>query len=162
MMNGPAALEERRMHRRWIPTIAGSLLAALLMVGTASASVPRLPKDEFIVAADNICAQAFTLRAEIADEVFAGLAPTDQPTSEQMAAYVEQVAPITQQQIDGIAALKPPPGDKKKIKRVLKLAQKALDNVVEDPDIVLEGNPFAKADKASQKYGFEVCGSDLT
>jgi hypothetical protein len=146
------------MRQRWIPMLAVTVAASFLAVAPASA----LPKDEFIVVADNICSQAFQLRAEVADEFFSDLPRGQDPAPEELALYVEQVAPITQQQIDSIRALDPPPGDKKKVKRILKLAQKALDKVVADPGVVLEGNPFAKADKASQKYGFQVCGSDLT
>ena len=41
--------------------------------------------------------------------------------------------------------------------------EKAFGAIVDDPNVLLTGpDPFAKPNKAAQKYGFEVCGAETT
>lgn len=152
------------MARRLVcgSTALGMLLTVALAT-SAGAARPALDKDEYIVAADNICAQADQLRDEAAQDVFAALPEGSEPTFDQLSEYVAGITPINDQQLDGLRALPAPDADAKKLKKIYKKVEKAFDAIVDDPNVLLTGpDPFAKPNKAAQKYGFEVCGAETT
>ncbi len=137
------------------------LLVIGAFAGTAMASQGELSKKDYIKAGDNICRQANQLRDESAATAFADVANGEQPTAEQMAAYVTAIDPINRQQLDGLRQLPVTSGEKKKVKKIYKAVEKAFDAIVDDPGALLTGaDPFAKADKLARKYGFKVCGAD--
>jgi hypothetical protein len=135
------------------------LLVAGVFSGTALAG--ELSKKDFIKAGDNICRQADQLREEAAATAFADVLTGEQPTAEQMTAYVAAIDPINRQQLDGLRQLPVSSDEKKKVKKILKAVEKAFDAIADDPEALLSGDdPFVKADKLARKYGFKVCGAD--
>lgn len=150
------------MSRRSVFGVLVGLMLTITFSAPAGAG-ESLSKPEYIKAADDICRQANILRDEVAQGVFGQLAEGEEPTFDQLSEYVADVQPVTQQEIDSLRALPAPDGDKKRVKKIYKLAQKGLNKIVADPHVLLSGPaPFAKADKAAQKYGFEICGSEST
>jgi hypothetical protein len=116
-----------------------------------------LTKDEYIVAADNICRQAEELRTEVASAAFAGLEEGAEPTFDQLAEYVAGSEPVSRQEIDSLRALEPPEGDEKKLNKLYNKYEKALDKIVDDPNKLLS-NLLFKVSKGAAKYGFQECG----
>ena len=141
--------------------IAALVVVAIGLAGTAGAAQGGpLSKPDYIAAADNICRQANQLREEAASTAFADVAAGGQPTDDQTTNYVANIEPINSQQLDSLRALPAPKSDKKLLKKIYKLVEKAFDAISADPTVLSSGsNVFAKADKAAQKYGFKVCGS---
>jgi len=147
------------MHTR----IGVAAIVSTLAVGLALSSVAaagELSKKEYIKAGDDICRQAKELRDDAAQTLFADLPAGQDPTSDQLAQYVQNIEPINQQEIDSLRDLPVPDGDEKRLKKLYKLVQAAFNTIADDPDLLLEADAvFAKANKAANKYGFKVCGS---
>ncbi|MSO78352.1 MAG: hypothetical protein EXQ79_01955 [Acidimicrobiia bacterium] len=147
--------------RRMVWVVAVSVALAMALSGTAVAAQGEpLSKKDYIKAADNICRQANQLRDETATSDFADIPAGGQPTLEQMTTYITDIDPINRQELDGLRELPATSGEKKKVKKVYKAVEKGFDAIFADPGLLLsDTNPFAKADKLAQKYGFKVCGS---
>lgn len=142
------------------PIITLLLLGALATVPTtagASVEAKPLPVKTWKKVTNDICRQGDLLLEEIADEVFAEVPPDGQPSLELMTAFVEQAAPVVQQRIDSIDALREPTKLRKKVKQLLATAQDELDAFVADPAIGLEANPFSATELASGKLGLQQC-----
>ncbi|HEU5301368.1 MAG TPA: hypothetical protein VFW06_03915 [Acidimicrobiia bacterium] len=153
------------------PTATRRVACLLAMVATAATLVPAvlvpaaaavvpdkpLPVKTWRKAANDICRQSGILRSDIADEVFVDLPADAQPSIELMTAYVEQIEPVVQQQIDSIDALQEPKNLRKKVGRMLATAQDELDALVEDPSIGLEANPFSATELAAKKLKLKQC-----
>jgi hypothetical protein len=154
------------MRRRLLVAAIGlALVAALAAPVTAGATtagaVHAMSKKEFIKAADDLCRQSDILLDAAAAENFAGVGEDEQPSPEQLDAYVTDVEPVLRQLVDSLRALPKPKKDKKKLKKIFNLVEDAVDTVVDDPTVFLtDEDPFAKADRAAHKYGFKVCGTD--
>jgi hypothetical protein len=149
------------MRRAGFVAVAAALVLAMGLTGTAFAKPLR--KSAYIKAADNVCGQANQLRDEVAATAFADVPAGGQPTIEQLTTYVTEIEPINDQQLDALRDLPAPKADKKKLKKIYKLVEKAFDALTADPSVLLTGpDVFAKADEAAQKYGFEVCGAEST
>lgn len=126
----------------------------------SAAAAGELSKDDYLIAADNICRQVNVLDQEAQAENFAGTPPDEDPSLEQLTAYVADIEPNIEQELDSLRALPAPKGDKKRLKKIYKLVEKGFAKIVDDPAVLLDGpNPLAKAGKAAQKYGFKVCGA---
>ncbi len=153
-----------RIHRGVVVLVTLSMVGALAGAGSAGATVADkkkpLTKKAFIKEADKICLQAATLQNEIAQDYFADLPPGENPDLETLSAFWEEDAPIVQQMIDSIRALNEPKADKKKVKKILDAVQRGLDEIEEDPAVLLTEAPFAEADELAKSYGFKVCGAD--
>lgn len=136
-----------------------ALVGGLAFGGVAAATVAAKPMSErqWRKTANSICRQGSQLQSDLADAAFAGVPADGQPSLEQMTSFVTQLAPIVQQRIDGIDALKEPVKLKKKVAKLVKIAQEELDALVADPSRGLEGNPFSGASLASTKLGLKDC-----
>ena len=116
-----------------------------------------LPVKTWRKTANDICRQAKQLRSEIASEVFADLAQDEQPSAALLTAYVGQIEPVVQQQIDSIGALEEPTSLEKKVAKLLKTARKELDALVADPANFTEANPFSATELAAKKLKLQQC-----
>jgi hypothetical protein len=117
-------------------------------------------KEEFIAEADQICAEGDEEIGQAEQEAFGQGRPTQQ---EQEDFLTETVLPSIQDQIDGIRGLTPPEGDEQEIAEFLDSAQSALDEIDENPELILQGeegtptDPFAETARLGEQYGFQVC-----
>jgi len=139
--------------------LAASVVLLAVPIAGAGAAVPGkpLPVKTWRKTANDICRQSGILLGDIADEVFVDLPQDEQPSLDLMTAYVEQLAPVVQQQIDSIDALQEPKNLRKKVARMLTTAQDELDALVDDPSIGLEANPFSATELAATKLKLKQC-----
>lgn len=136
-----------------------ALAGGLAFSGVSGATVVVKPMSErqWRKTANSICREVDTLASEASNQAFAGVGPDEQPSLEQMTAFVTAIEPIVQQQIDSIDALKEPVRLKKRVAKLVKTAQEELDALVADPIRGLEGNPFSGASLASTKLKLKDC-----
>jgi hypothetical protein len=121
---------------------------------TTTASGPPLSKSKFIAQADALCATGNQAIEEAGKQLGAD------PTDAVLEGYVDDtVVPAINTELDGIRALAPPAGDEAQVEAIVNAAQDALDQVSDDPTLVVGGDPFAKANQLAQAYGLKECGS---
>jgi hypothetical protein len=142
--------------------LAGTLAVSAVAGATAPAKGKPMSAKQFRKTANNICDQGNSLRSEAASQHFAGLGPDQQPDLPTLTAYIADIQPIVQQEIDSIKALNPPSSLKKKVKNLLKVVQKELAALVADPSIALESDPFADANRLSKKLRLDACAGEAT
>ena len=117
-------------------------------------------KEGFIAEADQICTEGDEEISQAEQEVLGQGRPSPQ---EQEEFLTGTVVPSIQDQIDGIRGLTPPEGDEQQIAEFLDTAQSALDEVEQNPELILQGeegsagDPFAETAQLGEQYGFEVC-----
>ncbi len=148
------------MQRRVFAIVTAFVLASgVALFGVAGASIASKPMSEqqWRKTADSICAQSNTLLDEASNTAFADVPSDQQPSIEQMSAYVSAIKPILQQQIDSIDALKEPTKLRAKVKKLLKTAQRELDAFVADPNRGFEGNPFSSTILLAGKLKLKDC-----
>jgi hypothetical protein len=151
-----------KMQRRVFAMVTALVLVSgVALVGVAGASVAGKPLSEqqWRKAANSVCAKTNPLLAEAANTAFASVPSDQQPSIEQMSAYVAAIKPILQQQIDSIDALKEPTTLQAKVKKLLKTAQRELDALVADPNRGFDGNPFSATILLSNKLKLKDCAS---
>jgi hypothetical protein len=137
--------------------VAGLCVAAVVL-STSVAFAKPLSEKQWRKQANVICKQSNEDLSTISDEVLAGLGQNDQPTVEQMAAFVEQAAPSIEQTIASIDALKEPKALKKDVKKWLAAATEANTTWQEDPATALDDDLFGPANKIGKRLGV-VCGN---
>ena len=123
---------------------------------TGAATGEPLAKAEFVEQADQICAAGDK-------KINAAPGPGQNPSDEDFEQFTtETLVPEIQAQIDGIRALTPPEGDEDEVTAILDAAQDAVDQLEQDPGVILEegaGNdPFEEANQLAKDYGLKECG----
>jgi hypothetical protein len=148
--------------RRW-----GASLSALLMCGALAAGCGSGNEDptaakagdpDFALKADAICARN-DKRIEAAAARYLG---PGRPTRRQLARFAAAaVVPYTQQTIDGIARLSPPPTVADTVDAMLAEAQSVNDRLKAQP-AALAGtdDPFAKVGRLAKQAGLDGCAGD--
>ena len=148
------------MLRRMTVTVGVVAVAGgLAFGGVVGARVATKPMSEkqWRKTTNRICRQTEALAGEASNQAFAGVGPDEQPSIEQLAAWVALIEPVVQQRIDSIDALKEPTALKKKVNKLLKTTRSELAALVADPSRGLEGNPLSGAALASNKLGLKDC-----
>jgi hypothetical protein len=136
-------------------TAAATTTGATGATGAAGGVPPS--KSEFIRQADQICKQGDQEIDQAAQQLGPG-----RPSDEQLEQFAtETLVPGIQGQIDDIRALTPPPRDEQQITEFLDSAQDALDQLEQDPSLLLResGDPFKETTQLARDYGFEDCAS---
>jgi hypothetical protein len=150
------------MKRRVVVSVVSVLvLVGAIGTGIAGADVSSLSKEEYIKAADDICRQGNELSGELGQEHFGDLTGDELPSEEQLEAFAQELGPIWRQIVGQLRGLPKPEGDEKTLKKLYKQLTKEFKAFESDPsveDLVEQETVTPKADKLSQKYGFEVCG----
>lgn len=136
----------------------GLVLAGLCTVAAASPAKKPPTKKEYIKKGDAICRKLNDDTQALASQH--GLDTTQNPTPDQINAFVKDVVPAIRDALDELRALKPPKGDAKKLRKIFAAVDKAVDRVERDPQSLLNQNEnaFAEADRLTRRYGFKVCG----
>ena len=127
---------------------------------TGAEAVDIASKEDFIAAADAICAeQEETGQADI--QVALGGETT--PTEDQQIEIAETIViPNLQNQHDLIADLPQPEGEEDEINDLLDELQAGIDAAEDDPEALVtaaDGGPLAEAGAAATDYGLTECGS---
>jgi hypothetical protein len=120
---------------------------------TGNAEAPT--KQEFIKQADEICTEGSQeLTTALSEEL-----GTEQPSDEEIEQFVsDSVVPVLREQFAELRALTPPEGDEEEVDRVFTAAEDAVDELEEDPGLVVESGSFEEADRLARNYGFKTCG----
>lgn len=126
---------------------------------TGETGAGLLPGD-FAAEADAICAEGDREIDEEAREVF-GNADQEPSSAEQEEFFTDTVTPGIQEQIDGLRDLGEPEEGAEEFATFLDDAQAALDEVEEDPSLVIgEGeDPFADVEEQAKALGLKDCAS---
>ncbi|MFC7501886.1 hypothetical protein [Nocardioides sp. GCM10030258] len=115
-----------------------------------------LTKAELIEQGDAIC-KASNEKIDAADDRF--IDPENPTEAEFRAAVNDTLVPEVKGQVEDLRALKAPAEDAATINEMLDSIEAGLVEVEADPLAILQGDPFADANKIAQDYGFEVCGA---
>jgi hypothetical protein len=145
------------MPRSLFVAVAVVLLGIGVLGGVALADGTPMSPKQWRKAANALCEDRAEAQADLAADVFGDVPEDGQPSLEQMTAFVEQLEPVVQQSIDDIDALAEPKSLRKKVRKLLKLAQADLDRLVADPSIGLEGNPFTDTELRAAKLHLDTC-----
>jgi hypothetical protein len=152
----------RRGIFRWTVALMGAavvLAAVATGCGGGGGTGPsQLTKAQFVKQATAICQKsaeekAPRLEAAIKGEGGRGLFGASNGELEKLASKV--VLPLYRETISRLGTLSPQSRDKARVAKVLGEYEAALKEAEADPSLALEGNPFAKADEAAAKYGFD-------
>lgn len=138
------------------------MLAAALAVGLIAAGCgdddddggATITKDEWIVQADEICAQGNEEIEEQAGEVFGG----GPPSAAEERRFIEEVAlPNIEEQVADVKALGAPEGDEDEVEAIVSAAEEGLAEARQDPS-ALEEDALDDATRLMAEYGSTVCG----
>jgi hypothetical protein len=128
--------------------------------GATGASGSIESKDDFVAAADAICAEEEEAgQAEIQEALGGTTTPSQQ---EQVEIAETVVIPSFQTMHDQIAALPQPEGEEDAINDILDELQAGIDAAGDDPLALIqatEGGPLADAQQAALDYGMTECGA---
>lgn len=146
------------LHRSFaVVTVSAMLLTTVAFAGVAGAGDARLSPKEWRKAASAICVKANKRTEQAIKDAFADVPRDEQPSLEQMTAYVEAIEPIVTQLVNRIEGLHEPKIFEKRVKRFVATARRELDEVVADPSIGLESNPFSDTSLRARALGVKSC-----
>jgi hypothetical protein len=142
--------------------LLGGSIVAVVVLSTSVAFAKPLSEQQWKKQGNAVCKQVNKDLDALGNQVFAGLGPHDQPSAEQVQAFVEQFAPIIKGAIASIDALKEPAALKKDVKRFEAAANDAVAQVEANPSVLAndKSDPFAKTNKIARRLGLKVCAED--
>jgi hypothetical protein len=157
------------MREKLILVVAGALFAGLVAAGcggddddeAAGTTAPSEPlsRQEFVIAADAICASGDREIERQAAQTFGNQEPSEEEI-EQFA--TDTIIPNIQSQVDQLRMLVPPEGDEEEVTAILDAAQSGVDEVEQDPSLAAEGSDaggaFTEANNLARDYGLKDCG----
>jgi hypothetical protein len=138
------------VNRSRVFTASGALVAAVTLSAGVALAAP-LSESQWKKQANSVCKQVDKDLAPIEKEAFAGLGENEQPSPEQITAFVEQFVPIIEGAVASIDALNEPKSLKSGVKKFKVAVADVLAAIQADPVGVLTGDtdPFTKADKVA-------------
>ena len=148
------------MHNKAKLVIVGLLLVGLLAgvtgCGGGSSTSASLTKKQYLKKAQEICEEGEKEQLELAAKYL-----KKNPGAEEEDMVLPAAIPPLQKQIERIKALPAPEGDEAKIEAFVKASEQALKEGEANPQELLSStsNPFDKANKLGEKYGFTNCAS---
>jgi hypothetical protein len=135
--------------------LSGGALVALMVIATAGPALAEpLTEKQWRKRASAICTQTGKKVGALDAELFQDYV---QPTPEQAAAFVERAAPVFEEGIAAIDALKEPKALNADVKRLVRTATKELNALRDDPSILIatEGDALPKSSKISGDLGIK-------
>jgi hypothetical protein len=136
---------------------AGSVVAIAVLSASVALAAP-LSEEKWRKQGNKICKQTNKELDEIGNEAFGDLGPDEEPSDEQLTAFVEQFVPAIEGAVSSIDALNEPKSVKKDLKKFKAAVARALDTIEADPTAVAGGkDPFAKVDKIIKVLGLKEC-----
>lgn len=145
-----------------------AMLLALALTGAAifagcgsddssSDSAEAPTKAEFITQADEICQDSIdTITSESEKQL------DEKSGDEEVLAFAEDTyIPELNSEVEDLQALTPPEGDEETVDEMFSSLEDGVNEISDDPNIVLEGgeSPLADATEKAQAYGLKVCGT---
>jgi hypothetical protein len=139
-----------------VSMVTAALLAGAILFAPAASA---LSAKQFRAAADAVCRGGTASRTELLQQHFPN-GVDQKPSVAQITAFVGDYKKVVKQQIDALAALKPPANLKAKMSKLLSTARTALARVVAKPTLLIAGSdPFASVNKQSIALGLTDCAS---
>jgi hypothetical protein len=146
----------RYLGMRPIVVAIAAVVAAVFVFAPAASA---LSAKQFRAAADAVCRGGTASRTELLQQHFPN-GVDQKPSVAQITAFVGDYKKVVKQQIDALAALKPPANLKAKMSKLLSTARTALARVVAKPTLLIAGSdPFASVNKQSIALGLTDCAS---
>ena len=146
------------MHR-FATVIAAGGCVALLAAGCGSSGDKGLSKAEFLKQGNAICAKGNAEINAAGKKIFG---PARRPSRAAGLKFAtDTLVPKVGQQINDIAALKPPKADKNTVDALIAGVRQAFAKVKAHPALALASgahDPFADANKKANAYGLTKCG----
>ena len=134
---------------------------AALVTGCGGGGSDRLSKEEYVAAADKICAEAD-----------AAISALGEPTEENIEEYVANAETIANEQLAKLRALKPPAVDEETLNHAYDLIEEQVGLAKQGVDALKSQNQAeferinaeiqtvnAESDKIAQDYGLKECGN---
>ena len=144
------------MHR-FATVIAAGGCVALLAAGCGSSGDKGLSKAEFLKQGNAVCAKG---NAEI--NAAGKKLGSARPSRAVLVKFAtDTIIPNVEQQINGVAALKPPKADKSTVDALVASARQALAKIKANPALAITSgsqDPFAASNKQANAYGLTKCG----
>jgi hypothetical protein len=143
------------MRARILVVVASvSVVAGVLTSGTAGAAGTKPPShDAYVESADSICEKSTKRIDGVVEDL--GLSPSDDEARDAVGAVVV----LFRKQVDRLRSLTPPRDEERRVERVYRAVERAIDRVETKPSSLFdEPSPFARAARLAERYGFEECG----
>ncbi len=159
--------------RPLLAAAALTLLAAIWGCGsgggnktTPAAVLQGLGRADFVDRADQICVQGRKRLILAGNRAFGSLAPDQKPSDAAVTDFAkEQAILILTQQYQRLRQLDPPASDRKRIERILDLADQGIEQLRSDPTLLNRGSGVPPAlQRARQRafvYGLGACGQPI-
>ena len=135
--------------------VLGALVAAMLIYGCGGGDPEPLPKTAFLKQGNEICARAEKTRAEDSK----ALAENEGGSGdEELESFVsDAVAPSVGDMTSELGDLGAPKGEEKQVEKIIAEYEAGLEKLEAEPKLMLEGDPFAAANKMAGEYGLTEC-----
>jgi len=139
--------------------LAGALLGGIL-IGACGSGEDRLTREEFVAQANAVCTASNQRVEQAAAAAFSTLAEGQQPSREEMQAFIDILTTEVEDQLSDLRALAPPEDMQAQIDALLAEVQRALDEIkTKEPEqVLLSGeDPFAEASRLAGAAGLDAC-----
>jgi hypothetical protein len=136
-------------------------VVAFVTLGAAVAWAAPLSESQWKKQANAVCKQTNKDLDQIGNEVFAGVGENQEPSAEQINAWVDEFVPIVEDAVASIDALNEPKALKSNLRKFKAEVKKTLTAIEADPQGIFAGSndPFAKVDKYARKLGLKACAA---
>jgi hypothetical protein len=147
--------------RHVIKALAATSIIAVVTINGGAAFAEPLSETQWKKQANAVCKHANQDIEELNNEVFAGVGENEQPSTEQVSAWVERFAPIVRKAIATIAALNEPKALRSTVKKFKAATSQAVTEIATDPVAAFdyEHDPFAKVNRIAKKLGLKACAN---
>lgn len=142
------------------PLLVGVTTATLVLAGCGGGGGRELSKASYVEKGSAICADS---RQRIESATASAFSQQGSiPSVEEITSFATKtIAPTIQREVDRLRDLEPPSDDSDRADNMLKAGQDGVDQVREDPTIILSGSKsFERYRELSSAYGLKDCGDN--
>jgi len=147
--------------RHVIKALAATSIVTVVTMSGGTAFGRPLSEVQWKKQANAVCKQTNKDVEELDNEIFASLGENEQPSPEQVSAWVDRFAPIARKAIASINALNEPQALKSTVKKLVAATSEAVEEIETDPVAAFsyEHDPFSKVNKIARKLGLKACAN---
>ncbi len=144
-----------------IKALAATSIVAVVATTGGPAFAKPLSEAQWKKQANAVCKQANKDIEDLNNEVFSGLDEHEQPSPEQVTAWVDRFAPIARKTIATVDALNEPTALRSTVKKLKAAISAAIEEIETDPVAAFsyEHDPFAKVTKIAKKLDLKACAN---
>jgi hypothetical protein len=143
--------------------VTGALFAAaiLSLLGSCGGGEDEQPltKDQFIEQGNAICQRGLREKDEVVSEGLKNLSDENSgpPSRQDLERLVDATLPVFEDMTEQLAELSGPPKDQAITNRMVEQFEAGLQVLEEDPQAVIDSNPFEEAGATARSYGLTAC-----